>query len=282
MRAPLAGSLALALLAAAAPASAGCGDDSSSDDRSSDTSNDYVPTYYDGGGSDAGSSIAEPACVEVSDTLGESRCRRFGDGWSRDRLPPLRITLAPGGMHLRVGGLEVAGTAVHDEQRFGVATGGRDLRDTDLIAGGLSLRLDVGFFDYLFAGVEVGLFGTDVSGPTRRERDLAIRPLNLLVPSGGAVVGVAIPIDAVTLRLEVYAGMRVVALRSETRRGDCVESTWASTVIGVVEPRAALEVFVLPYLGLGAMVGTNVLEPGEVHGALTLSVHTRAYDSQPR
>lgn len=275
--------LALLLCVALCPSGAaaqGCG--SSDDSSSSSDSSDSCPidwSYDDGGGSSSGT--RDTACREVSDVLGHQRCRRFGGGWNVRGVPAFRLSLAGNARRLRVGHLSFRGDAEHWNETYVVGDAGRDLHDADLLAGGLTARLDLTIFDYVSVGAELSFASAQVGGDPRRDGDLVHTPGSITALGGGLVLGAGIPIDVFTLRPEVYLGGRGVFLDSETRVGDCVSRTVAGTSEWVVEPRLALEWFTGPWMGVSAYVGTNVLNPGELNVGLQLSLHLRSYDGVP-
>jgi len=264
----------------AAPASAGCGDSSDSSDGGDSSSCPIDWSYDDDGGS--GSSRPLPRCVEVSDTLGESQCRRYGQGWNRRGAPSVRFSLGPAMRFVRLGGVAFGGRTTHHEQSYAIGSGAHGLDSPDVVVGGPMLRLDFTVADWVSLGAEVAIAGADVSGPTRTDGRVRVTPTGLFAFDAGAVVGVGLPVDIVTFRPEVYAGIRLLALSSVTQLDDCVDLASSAEVVPVLEARLGVELFLSNHVGLIATVGTNVLNPGEMHGALTLSFHSRAFDGQPR
>lgn len=229
-----------------------------------------------------GSTPRQPACVEVSDTVGRSVCRRFGSGWDVSNLASMRFSLSPTFRLLRLDEVAFAGSTHHQGRDYQTGNGAHGLHDPALVVGGATARLDVGFLDYFFAGGEVALMGASARGPTRRDGAVRVTPTSMLVPSFGLNVGAALPLDIFTFRPELHLGYRVLSLRSETRVGDCIESVMTGDGQGVVEPRLTAEVFFTPHFSVSGTVGTNLLSPGELYGALTISGHSRAFDGQPR
>ncbi|MEC7522390.1 MAG: hypothetical protein VYE22_21060 [Myxococcota bacterium] len=253
----------------------GCGDD---DSGSSDSC--PVTWSYDDDDDSSGSS-EEEVCVETSDVVGLQRCRRFGRGWDVTGVPALRLSLAGNARRARVGHLSFRGQAEHHNETHALGDAGRDLHDADLLTGGLTARLDLTIFDYLSVGGEVSFAGASVSGAPRTDGALVHTPTSVSFLGGGLVLGAGIPVDVFTIRPELFLGGRAVLLSSETRVGDCVESTLSDTAEWVVEPRIAVEWFVGPWTGLSVFVGTNVLVPGEVNAGVQLSLHARSYDAAP-
>lgn len=280
--------LVAAMWSMASWASAQCGGQTSESDASS--SSDESPSCpVDWGASAPASSSSSSRrggdliarCVETSDVVGHTRCRRFGDGWNGGDQLPFRVTLGPSFRRLSVGHLSFRGQTDHHNRRHGYGDAGRDLNDPDPFAGGLLGRLDLTFLDYLSVGAEVFGAGVAVGGITRLEGEVSHTPQALLTLGGGLVLGVAIPVDVVTLRAEVLLGGRGVMLHSETRVRDCIGGASSWVAEGVVEPRVGASIFVLPFLSVNAWVGSNVLVPGDLHVVLALGAHTRSYDGQP-
>ncbi|MFK7987578.1 MAG: hypothetical protein AB8I08_16280 [Sandaracinaceae bacterium] len=276
--------LSAMLMSVAQPAHAGCGGSSGSgsdDDSSSSCPIDW--SYDDDDDDDGGArSTRRPVCVEVSDTVGESVCRRFGRGWDTSNATSVRLSISPVFRVLRLDGVSFRGEANHDDRNYQTGNGSHGLDGPMVLAGGANARLDVGFLDYFSAGVEASIVGGEARGPTRRDGRVSVTPMSLQVPAFGLNVGGAIPLGIVTLRPELHLGYRILVLRSRTRVGGCIDISTSSEGQGVVEPRLTAEVFVSPFISLAGTVGTNVLAPGEMYGALSLSLHSRAFDGQPR
>ena len=171
---------------------------------------------------------------------------------------------------------------MHYDEQISIGSATANMHQTDVAAGGLALRLDFTLADYLSVGTELGFAVLDVGGPERREGDLVHQVRSGWALRGGLVLGVALPIEDVTLRAEALVGGRGTFIERETRVRDCVGTTSSVAAELVVEPRVALDWFVLPRISLGAYIGTNVIVPGELSGGVTLAFHLRPYDGQAR
>lgn len=285
MRAVVAFVLVVAALAPGSVHAQSCGGSSGSSGGSSGSSGSSDSGSNDwsgGGGSSESSTPRRPRCVEVSDTLGESRCRRYGRGWNRRGSPSVRFSLGPSVRWLRTADLSFGGTTDHDDVQFQVDSGPDRGLVPDGLGAGAELRLGVTFADWISVGAEVSVTRRMLNGAPRTIDAVEVTPRGITTFEGGAIFGVGLPVDVFTFRPEIYAGIRLYALDAQTRVGECFTmATWVEAG-AVVEPRLTVEVFLNNYVGVSATVGTNLLNPGEMHGSLTMSFHTRALDGQPR
>lgn len=284
-RAVLAGLAGVAVALAARPAAAGScshGGGGSSGSSSSSSSSSG------GGGSDSSSSgSSEPACIEVSDVVGHSVCREFGDGWRlAPRMPAIVLELAA--VYRRFApGFGASGTAGHLAHTTGdfdyrmVPAGGA----SDAVGMGTAFRLVVPTPWRIYVGGEVELGGvvrdaayqveTTPTNATAGTPTVAARQEMYL--GYGGVAGIRGRLGRTVIAAEVAGGRRSLQSVVDSQLGACeiTDYHWAHATY--VEPRVRLDHHVNPWLGVGAYAGGDLLQRGHVVG-VTLSFHMRAFD----
>ena len=272
------GMLGLALLLAAAPVAAQRAAAQSCSGGGSSGGGGGGSSSGGGGGYDDSSSSDVEVCRDTTAIHGLAECRGFGDGWDASGWPTLEL-----GAGLQMDGLSLSdrsygGTAMHDENPYGWTMGGEDVAAGP--ATGLRLR-GLGFLTpWLYTGFELGFGIGDASGPRLAIGELEVEPTSVVVLDAGAVTGFAIPVGPVVLRPEVLVGVRGVGLQVETQRGSCVgtASEWHAEL--AVAPRLGVDVFVTPWLSVGAYGGSHLIGTGDWHGGVDLRLHTRSYGGQ--
>jgi hypothetical protein len=263
------------------------GGGSSSSGSSSSSSSASDSSSYDSSSSSDSASAAVPACVEVSDVVGHSTCRSFGDGW---KLSPHRpaVVIEVGGVArmLRPGfGIEgAAGHLGHTDGDFSY----RMIADGDeakAAAMGAVARLVVPTPYRFYGGVELEAGGivrdtayrvetTPITG-TAQMPTVATRQ-DFYVGVGG-IGGVRGRIGQTVLAAEVAAGVHSVQGVVDSRLGTCTitDVHWAHAAF--VEPRVRADHWLNPWLTIGAYAGGDLLGGGQVLG-MTFALHTRAFD----
>jgi hypothetical protein len=235
----------------------------------------------------AATSIAIPdarargkACVETSDIVGYQRCRTYGQGWASEGWPALTASLgyalvetSMAGAHFdaKVGRSQPTLYSFDGAPTDGTAVGhGMSFRVGGYVWGPIYLGLQSDFFAGRYGRGPVGVSGYAVTSADG---------LDLFGGSFGAYGGLRLPLGPLSLRAEGYAGARILNLSQKALGSDGVgHSTNATTLIGVFEPRAVLDVWVSPRLTLTAYAGFD-LPTGSVRSfGLTFEGHLRAFD----
>ena len=234
-----------------------------------------------GGGGDSATYVTVPACYDSSDVVGYRRCSSYGSRWAiPEHLPALALELTSWTARIDLADVEAGGTVHHsfgDDYNYRVV--GRDLGGSAL-ANGLKLRL-VGHHRGLYLGVEgaVAHLGAD-----RRTTQMATSDgITAMTSSadtlvmGGAVLGIDRGYGRVSLGAELMGGARGVVVEAESDRGACQSTD--TTVVGhaVVEGRVRADVWLTPWITVGAYAGKDVLD-GQASAGLSLGGHLRAFD----
>lgn len=266
---------AAALMLGARPAlpcgsSSGGGSSSSSSSSSSDS-----------GSSDSSSSSSEPACIETSEVVGRSTCpeTRFGTWKVAPLLPRFRVTYGASVHRFQLSGMSFAGEAPHGD---GVAyrVVGDEISSDGVTAMTMDLAITGRIGRYAYTGLAASV-GTSVFDAERIERPnaLSMTPSGGLYAEFGALGGIAIPFGSFTLGAEALAARRIVGLSVESQHLDCQDSSFAFDGSWLLETRVTAEAWVSPWFSVGARVGSNALERGDVTFGVFLQGHTRAFDS---
>lgn len=257
---------------------AACGGDGDGDGSSGGNSS----SSGDGGGSDSGATyVTIPACYDSSDVVGYRRCSSYGSRWAiPEHLPALALELTTWTARIDLADVEAGGAVHHsfgDDYNYRVV--GADLGGSAL-ANGLKLRL-VGHHRGLYLGVEgaVAHLGADRRTTSMATSDgiTAMTSSADTLVMGGAVVGIARGYGRVALGAELMGGARGVVVEAESVRGAC--ETTDTTVVGhaVVEGRVRADVWLTPWVTVGAYAGKDVLD-GQASAGLSLGGHLRAFD----
>ena len=79
------------------------------------------------------------------------------------------------------------------------------------------------------------------------------------------------------MSVEGAGGVRSVRYSTTSTYHDCVDTTVVNVVQGVIEARARAELWLNPWLTLGAQAGANVMARGDWMTGVYLGAHTRAF-----
>lgn len=232
------------------------------------------------------------SCVEVSDTVGETKCSRYGDTWSIERQLPL-VSL----FGLRYAEVNISDRSFVEAYKkrhrpkgyVPFKFKGSELGPNVLFTGGFDGGIHFFLVGQLYAGVETGvLFGSietkRIAVPQGTLRDAG--GIDVIVVHGGAPIGYRIPLGRASIRTEVFFGGLMVdvshKLDTTTTNTDTpVSSTLNRTSTagrGVIEPRLAAELWLTQHLTFGAYAGANVLDSNARAFGVTLAWHGRAFD----
>jgi hypothetical protein len=233
----------------------------------------------------AAPALAGKECVETSDTLGETTCRRYGDGWAIERESPITYRFG-----FRYGEFRPAGVRFNDNtkrsqrtagyrgyfvpgERFGVST--LSGFGTD---GGVSLIL----VDQLYVGAELAILVGGAHTATFTVDDYTLRDggkgIDVLLIHAGAPIGYRIPLGRASIRGEVLAG-GIVATVSHKMSGPSAPPEEASVgARWLIEPRIAGDIWFTQHIAFGAYAGVNVLDSNARAFGVSLAFHSRAFD----
>lgn len=257
----------------------------------------------DGGGSSSGSSgggdsggyyssddssTAVPACVDASDVHGYRTCSDYGAGWGQMAgLPAVSFELATWAAQVDLADVEVGGHISHSygaDYQYRVV--GDDLGNEALAMGikgrilGHGKRLGGG--TNLYGGVESGIAALGGAGSTVQTREMAdgtamLTPRATMTFVAGGVLGVEHGSGRLTLGGELMGGLRGVTVSAESQRGACITTETATALAGVVEGRVRADVWLTPWVTLGAYAGRDLFS-GTTSGGVGIGGHLRAFD----
>jgi hypothetical protein len=276
MKAVWAAGLGLATLALAARPAWPCGSSGGSDSGSSSSSS----SDSDSGGSSSSSS-SEPACEETSSVVGRSICpeNRYGKWRVPDLMPRMRVAYGLSTHRFSLSGMNFSGSAAHGD---GIAYRmvGEEVTSDSATALAMDLAFTGRLGRYAYAGVGTSVGRTIIDG-ARIERPgaLSMSASGNLYFEFGALGGVAIPMGSVTVAAEALAGRRVVGLSVDSQHIECESSSLTFDSSWLVETRVSAQMWVSPWLSVGARVGSNTLARGDVSAGVFLQGHTRAFDA---
>lgn len=225
-------------------------------------------------------SASGDGCHEVSDTVGERRCSRFGMSWATEHSPAMftsigafTSSIAPHGFEHEV--TDDIGRTLHatDAKRFvrgAIQTHGGDFR-----IGGMMSRYGYFAFDF---GVGLG----HAHGQPYTADGFTLTPaagVNFLQAYVGPVVGARVPLGKVSFRFEGLVGAQVFALFARANGPSHSESAAGDTAfVWRLEPRVAADVWLTPDTTLSVWGGMNALRPSDRTLGVSLGAHFRAFD----
>ncbi len=223
---------------------------------------------------------ADDSCVEVTNTVGERTCSRFGQFWSTERAAPLFTAFGAWS------GLTQPGRGFRHTVTDRAGSNEVQIDSARFIRGpiqsyGLDFRVGGMFARHGYFGFDMGVAAGHASGAPVRESGFQLAPaagLNFIHMRFGPVLGVRVPLGKVSLRVEALTGLQVFALMTDARAPDGRTSAGVALFGGVVEPRLAADFWLSPDTTLSTWAGYNVLRPGDTTFGLSLAAHFRAFD----
>ena len=257
-----------------------CGDDAdtSSNDSSNDSSDDSSSSSgYDDSSDDydsSGSSSQPNPCAGDSGIVGDSRCHRFGGGWDVSRRRAWTLGLDIGTLRLGMDEVALAGSAMHDNvpHRWNA-----DALESDT---GLRVaaRARVFLHPNFFVGAEASIGGVSLRGQTE-SASTSVELDSARVVGGGLIAGAGVGLGSLRLDLEVVGGRRNVTVNGTSHAPDCVTRFSESFGQWTLRGGAGVSYFIRPNVSLGVHARYGFLQR-EVNAALSLTMHSRAYDAR--
>jgi hypothetical protein len=238
---------------------------------------------YSSSSSSSSGSSASSGCTETTDVEGYRECARFGMWGVALRIP--RITIETG-MAVRrfanhLGG--ASGSVTHGDEQFTyrvVMPGRREALDTTV---SWTARGTVGS-RHFYGGLEVELGGVASPAPagTQMETVGAFGNPTLTQDSAIAlgaygVAGVRMSSTHGALAAELAGGVRTISYQFASSYHDCQQTSMIDDTRGVVEARVRGELWVSPWLAVGATVGNSMIARDDWMAGVYVSAHSRAY-----
>ena len=246
-----------------------------------------------GGGSTSDSSdsngggvaASEPPCIDDTDVVGYRQCTKYGAGWALHSRAP-RIFLEVGSNVRNFdGGMSSArtGTVWHGAEQFMVRMSTPEGSAGRAAAVTSTFRVGAAIGKSMYAGIE-GELGGMTSSPATAEMSNAgvfgmpdVDAQTPMVFGGAAIVGGRVSSGRASLAIEGAGGVRDVRYRYSSSYHNCEDMTIVDVVQPVLEARARAELWVNPWLTLGAQAGANVATRGDWMTGVFLGVHSRAF-----
>lgn len=227
---------------------------------------------------------ASNKCTEVSDTVGEHVCSRYGDTWSVERKLPITFRFGLRYGEIGTEGLRFGETFKKKERPKGYS-GYRFAGETLGVSSLAGLGGDGGFTFFvagqLYTGLEGGMaFGSTSSATfsTGNHRLSDARGVDVFLFHGGLPVGYRIPLGRASLRGEVLFGGTLVSVTQSNVFEGRREDTPSLAGRWLVEPRIAGDIWFTQHVTFGAYAGVNVLDSRGHAFGLSLAWHHRAFD----
>jgi hypothetical protein len=263
----------------------GGGGSSSGDSDSGSSSSDSGSSFSDSS-SDSGSSA--PACTDETDIVGYRRCTRYGR-WSSRRTVPVLLEFGTATRRFASPLREATGSLSHENESFTYRVVGQPSGSSAPAPDAATVttaRLGVGLPRGLYLAAEVELGGLSRTAG-RAEMTSAgmfgapsITPTSSVVAGTFAVAGIHGALGAAgrtSLGAEVAGGVRSITYNYESRYLSCVSTTSHAVSSPILEARARAQLWLSPFVNLGASAGASVLDRGAWMAGLHLGFATKAY-----
>jgi hypothetical protein len=211
-------------------------------------------------------------CIEVSSVVGRQHCTRYGAHWAIVSTTPVSFELAG----------EYHALAVEDTRVAGTVGGiGFDVHAASSPSLGVgAIRFRIGFEHYFYAGGEIFAGGSPAGELARTSEGLIVTDRGRRYFGGGAMIGVEVVLGIVGLRGEVAValGCAMTEVGFEAGR-QLLPSSNQFVANGLLEPRLAVDLWVLPTVTLGVTGGVDVVGTvSDVVVGVGVALHTRSYD----
>lgn len=154
--------------------------------------------------------------------------------------------------------------------------------NADNLEGGpgvnVAARAQVSLLSHLFVGIEGSFGGISMGGDT--EGDSATVQLNrALVVGGGLLIGTSVGLGRLRFDLEAMGGRRRVMVRGTSVAEDCILTLHESFGQWTLRGGAGVSYFLRPTISVGVHARYGFLQ-NEVNAALSISMHTRAFNAR--
>lgn len=248
-----------------------CDDDEPAQSSSSDDSS-YDDSSYDDYDDSPSSSTPNP-CAGDSRIVGDSRCYRYGN-WDVSRRRAWTLGLDIGTLRLGLDDIAISGTSMHDNlpHRWNA-----DQLSSDT---GVRVAARARFFLHpnFFLGVEASFGGVSLTGRTEGV-DTRIELDSALAAGGALIAGTGVGLGNLRFDLEVAGGRRRVVVSGSSHLPDCITEFSESFGQWTLRGGAGVSYFLRPNISVGVHARYGFLQR-EVNGALSITVHSRAYDAR--
>ncbi len=134
---------------------------------------------------------------------------------------------------------------------------------------------------FVYVGAELAFGWGQWSGAGFSTSNLAISSRGTLDASMidyGALAGLRLPLGTLSLRGEMLVGGSTVSIDQYAQNGSNQLTATASATVLLLEPRAALDVWISPTVTLSLFGSMPAFEPDAVNAGVILSMHLRAFD----
>ena len=244
--------------------------------------------YRGGGGGDSSSSSSSSssestACEESTDVEGYRECVQFGLWADNMTIPRIVIEVGSNVRQFTSMAPGADGSVTHGDETFAYRVAMPASAQRAETAVTMTARMLVGT-DHLYAGLEGEIGGLAAPASVTAEMlstgtygSPVLDETGATFLGGYGVAGVRAGTSRFAVAAEMAGGVRDVEYRFDSSYHDCEQTSSIDAVRGVVEARARAEVWVYPWVSIGATVGTSVLDRGDWLGGMYVGLHSRAY-----
>lgn len=231
----------------------------------------------------APAAFAAHSCQEVSDIVGHQKCIHYGSLWSTEDAIPITFGIGARYLGFAPTGHVFSGNLGKKPNLTSFEYNGSSLGDAPIGAGGIGFRAT----GYLLPGVYVGIEYGFAMGRNERASFSAggasFRSTQKLIDTasfgGGALAGLRLPLGRLSARAEISLGGESVNLfQSVVKGAQASDSVAVAAAAWAIVPRAAVDLWVTPWMTVSGTYGRNLLDHGSQIGSLWLTWHGRSYD----
>jgi hypothetical protein len=140
-------------------------------------------------------------------------------------------------------------------------------------------------FPYLYLGAALAFGMGSASPPAFTANGLTITPgagVNVSDTGVGGVVGVRLPLGALSLRADALLGASFLSLDEYVSTGGRQLTASGSATAFLVEPRLHADVWLTPFVTVGLFATMPSFTPSATNAGFSLAFHTSAFDGRFR
>ena len=246
------------------------------------------------GGSDSGWSHSSSSsgvdttpntgCIDDTDVHGFRKCTKFGTWGNSTRLPRIWVELGTSMRSFDTSLSDHSGSITHGSESFAYRVTMPAADPQRDVAAMTTARFGFGINRHFYSGLEAEIGGivapaharTEMTGTGNFGAPVVEQGRGLVVGFTG-VGGYRASSKLGSLALEGAGGLRSVRYSFDSSYHNCETTETIAVTRGVVEARARGELWLNPWVTLGASLGTNVLAKNDWSAGLFFGFHSRAF-----
>ena len=246
---------------------------------------DSSSSYSSDSGSSSTTTTATPRCTDGDEPVGFRTCTKFGTWGGNLRFPRLIVGL---GMAVRQAPSLVRGQTghvTHDSESFtyrmvGGEGSGATSEDTAVMS---TFRLGVGLGKPLYVAADLELGGIASGAPAAEMTSSGMRGSPTITSKSGVafnalgVVGARGGRGRSSFGVELAGGIGAVNYAYHSQYYACEQDVAVGASRGMLEVRANVERWINPWVNVGAIAGSSLIDRGAWMTGVYLGITTRSF-----